>query len=296
MKYKRIISMIAAGVMTLSFMSCSSNNSENKSEAVGSGEEVVVATSVAVTEILDALGVKVSGVPTTSYELPESTEGAVEIGNPMSPDLEIIKSLNPTMVVSVDTLGSDYMNLFTENNIPSEFVSLESLDGLKEAITTLGEKFDKDDEAKTLLDKIELKELEVKEKAESLEKSEVLVLFAAPGSTMIATAKSYVGSLVELVGGKNIIEDSSTAFTTYNKEDLAMLNPEKILVMVHALPEETKSALEAEMATDTAWQNINAVKEGNVIYLDNEYFGMSANLKVIEGLDMLSDIVHGSGE
>ena len=296
MKYRKIISMILAGVMTLGLVSCSSENSEDKTVMLSSGEEVVVATSVAVTEILDALGVKVSGVPTTSYELPESTKDATQVGNPMSPDLEIIKSLNPTMVVSVDTLGSDYMNLFTENNIPSEFVSLESLDGLKEAITTLGEKFDKDDEAKALLDKIELKELEVKEKAESLEKPEVLVLFAAPGSTMIATSKSYVGSLVELVGGKNIIEDSTAAFTTYNKEDLAMLNPEKILVMVHALPEETKAALEAEMATDTAWQNINAVKEGNVIYLDSEYFGMSANLKVIEGLDMLSDIVHGSGE
>lgn len=296
MKYKRIISMIAAGVMTLSFMSCSSDNSENKSVAVGTGEEVVVATSVAVTEILDALGVKVSGVPSTSYELPESTEGAVEIGNPMSPDLEIIKSLNPTVVVSVDTLGSDYMNLFIENNIPSEFVSLESLDGLKEAIISLGERFDKDDEATALINEIQAKELEVQEKAASLEDTDVLVLFAAPGSTMIATSKSYIGSLVELVGGKNIIEDNSTSFTTYNKEDLAMLNPDKILVMVHALPEETKAALEVEMATDSAWQNIDAVKEGNVVYLDSEYFGMSANLKVIEGLDMLSDIVHGIGE
>lgn len=296
MKYKRIMSMISAGIMTLSMISCSSNNSEEKSIAVGTGEEVVVATSVAVTEILDALGVKVSGVPTTSYELPENTEGAVEIGNPMSPDLEIIKSLNPTVVVSVDTLGSDYMNLFTENNIPSEFVSLESLDGLKETIITLGERFEKNDEAKALIEEIEGKELEVKEKAEALEDTEVLVLFAAPGSTMIATSKSYIGSLVEIVGGKNIIEDNSTSFTTYNKEDLSMLNPDKILVMVHALPEETKAALESEMASDVAWQNINAVKEGNVIYLDNEYFGMSANLKVIEGLDMLSDIVHGIGE
>ena len=296
MKYKRIISMIAAGIMTLGLVSCSYESSEDKTVAIGSGEEVVVATSVAVTEILDALGVKVSGVPSTSYELPESTEGAVEIGNPMSPDLEIIKSLNPTVVVSVDTLGSDYMNLFIENNIPSEFVSLESLDGLKEAIISLGERFDKDDEATALINEIQAKELEVQEKAASLEDTDVLVLFAAPGSTMIATSKSYIGSLVELVGGKNIIEDNSTSFTTYNKEDLAMLNPDKILVMVHALPEETKAALEAEMATDSAWQNIDAVKEGNVVYLDSEYFGMSANLKVIEGLDMLSDIVHGIGE
>lgn len=296
MKYKRIMSMISAGIMTLSMISCSSNNNEEKSTTVESNEEVVVATSVAVTEILDALGVKVSGVPTTSYELPESTEGAIKIGNPMSPDLEIIKSLNPTLVVSVDTLGSDYMNLFTENNIPSEFVSLESLDGLKEAISTLGERFNKSIEAEELLEKIELKESEVKEKGESMENPEILILFAAPGSTMIATSKSYIGSLVEMVGGKNIVEDNSTSFTTYNKEDLAMLDPEKILVMVHAMPEETKAALEEEMVTDSAWQNIDAVKEGNVIYLDSTYFGMSANLKVIEGLDILSDIVHGSGE
>ena len=296
MKYKRITSLIAAGVMALGLIGCSSEKSNTNNVTVGSGEEVIVATSVAVTEILDALGVKVSGVPSTSYDLPEGTKGAVEIGNPMSPDLEIIKSLNPTMVVSVDTLGSDYMNLFTQNNIPSEFVSLESLDGLKETIATLGEKFNKNDEAKVLLEQIESKELEAKEKANTLGNPEVLILFAAPGSTMIATSKSYIGSLVEIVGGKNIIEDNSTSFTTYNKEDLSMLDPDKILVMVHALPEETKAALEAEMASDTAWQNIDAVKEGKVIYLDSTYFGMSANLNVVEGLNILSDIVHGDGE
>ena len=101
--------------------------------------------------------------------------------------------------------------------------------------------------------------------------------------------------------GQNFLIDNSVprdivSGADVNKEDLAMLNPEKILVMVHALPEETKAALQAEMASDSAWQNINAVKEGNVIYLDSEYFGMSANLKVIEGLEILSDIVHGSGE
>ena len=296
MKFKKVMSLMTTGIMALSMISCGSVENEKKVTNTASREEVVVSTSVAVTEILDALGVKVSGVPKTSYKLPESTKEAVEIGNPMSPDLEIIKSLNPTLVVSVDTLGSDYMNLFKENNIPSEFVSLESLDGLKNAIDTLGEKFNKNDEAKALLEKIESKEKEAKEKAASLEKPEVLVLFAAPGSTMIATAKSYIGSLVEIVGGKNIVEDNSKSFTTYNKEDLALLNPKKILVMVHAMPEETKAALEKEMASDTAWQNISAVKEGKVIYLDNNYFGMSANLKVIEGLDMLSDIVHGSGE
>ena len=34
------------------------------------------------------------------------------------------------------------MALFEQNNIPSQFVSLQSLEGLKEAITTLGQRFE----------------------------------------------------------------------------------------------------------------------------------------------------------
>ena len=128
MKFKNIARMLMAAMLSVTMIGCSG---DDKAAAVDSNEDVVIATSVAVTEILDALGVKVSGVPTTYYELPESTKDAVEVGNPMSPDLEIIKSLNPSVVVSVDTLGADYQKLFTDNNIPSEFVSLSSLEQRK---------------------------------------------------------------------------------------------------------------------------------------------------------------------
>ena len=124
------------------------------------------------------------------------------------------------------------------------------------------------------------------------EKPQVLVLFAAPGSTMMATGKSYIGSLVEIAGGKNIIEDTSSSFVTYNTEEITKLNPEKILVMMHAMPDETRKALEKEFAESSAWKSMNAVKEGKIVYLDNTYFGMSANLKVVEGLGILQDIIY----
>ena len=103
MKFKNILRMLMVTMLSATMIGCSN---DKKDVVVNNDEDVVVATSVAVTEILDALGVKVSGVPTTSYELPESTKEAVEVGNPMSPDLEIIKSLNPSVVVSVDTIRS----------------------------------------------------------------------------------------------------------------------------------------------------------------------------------------------
>ena len=54
-------------------------------------------------------------------------------------------------MVSVDTLGEDYKNTFIQNNIPSEFVNLTNVDGLKETIKTLGERFDKTDRANEIL-------------------------------------------------------------------------------------------------------------------------------------------------
>ena len=293
MKFKNIAVVVGVGLFTTLLSACGAPSQEEQPPVISheEGEEVVVATSVAVTEILDALGVKVAGIPTTSYDLPESVKDAVEIGNPMSPDLEIIKSLNPTVVVSVDTLGSDYMTLFEQNNIPSQFVSLQSLEGLKEAITTLGQRFEVEEKADELITQIEDKQASIQAEVAELEKPQILILFGAPGATMIATAQSYVGNLVEIVGGENVINESA-AYTALNKEYIATLNPDQILVMIHALPEATKAALEQEMATDTMWQSMTAVKEGRVVFLDHNYFGMSADLSVIEGLELLKEIIH----
>lgn len=119
-----------------------------------------------------------------------------------------------------------------------------------------------------------------------------MVAFAAPGGvSMLATGESYVGNLVEMVGAKNIISDTTGPFVTYNKETLSQMNPDMVLVMTHALPEQTQKEFAEMIKTDTAWKNIGAIKEGKVVYLDSSKFGMSANLNVIEALDELSKII-----
>ena len=286
---KKIIALLSVTMLTF-MVGCSSSESNESNVTNSNGEEVVVATSVAVTEILDKLGVEVSGVPTTSYELPESTKDATEVGSPMNPDLEIIKSLNPTCVVSVDTLGSDFEKQFTENNIPSMFVNLSTVDGLKETIVNLGEKFDKSEKAVEIIAELENKENELNlSKREN--KEDILILFGAPGSVMVSTDNSYVGNLVKIAGGNNIFESESSSFIQVNMEEIIKRNPDKILIMTHAVPEEAKKTVEEEFAKAT-WQQLDAIKNNKVYYLENGYFGMSANLKVIEALDKLGVILN----
>ena len=250
MKLKKYITSIVMMTLSLALtVGCSSSeNNDIQTSEVKQGEEVVVATSVAVTEILDKLGVKVSGVPTTSYELPESVKNATEVGSPMNPDMEIIKSLNPTVVVSVDTLGEDYKKTFTQNNIPSEFVNLTNVDGLKETIKTLGERFDKNDKANEILKELEDKEVSLDNKEKNDEK--VMILFGAPGSVMIGTDKSYTGNLVQICGGNNVFSEGNSSYIQVNMEEIIKANPDKILVTMHALPEETKKTVAEELAKD----------------------------------------------
>lgn len=290
---KKGIALSLICLLGFGVMGCSNNSEESKeSLKKENGEEIVVATSVAVTEILDELGVKVSGVPTSSYDLPESTKDAVKVGNPMNPDLEIIKSLNPDVVVSVDTLGEDYKKLFTDNNIPSEFIDLTTLEGLKTSISTLGERFNKTEKANEILNELKVKEDEFVNLSKE-EKKNVLLVFAAPGSMMIATPSSYIGNLVDKVGANNIVKDDKKPFVSYSNEEIVRLNPDMVLVMTHGMPEQAKKMAEEKFASDPAWSRIEAVKEGKVYYLENGYFGMSANLKVTESLDKLGEIIYG---
>ncbi|MEW9079729.1 heme ABC transporter substrate-binding protein IsdE [Terrisporobacter glycolicus] len=286
---KKIVGLLSVATLAL-MVGCSSNESNENKVTNSSDKKVVVATSVAVTEILDKLGVEVSGVPTTSYELPKSVKNATKVGNPMSPDLEIIKSLNPTCVVSVDTLGSDFEKKFTENNIPSKFVNLSNVDGLKKTILELGKEFDKKEKADEIIEELEKKEKELTLNNKKNDE-EVLILFGAPGSVMVSTDLSYVGNLVKIAGGNNIFESETSSFMQVNMEEIIKRNPDKILIMTHAVPEEAKKTVEEEFAKES-WKQLDAIKNNKVYYLENGYFGMSANLKVIEALDKMGVILN----
>ena len=275
------------------------NELETKNEAEKDTEndtkkepERVVASSVAVVQILNALSVPMVGVPTSSYELPESVAQATKIGNAMSPDLEVIASLNPSVIVSVDSLSEDLKTQFETLKIESQFVNLSSYEGLLDSITALGERFDAKEKAKELVDAYRSREEAIKISIEKKEAPSVLIIFGAGSSFMVASDNSYVGDLVKRVGAKNIIADAKTAFTPVDMEYLADKNPDYILFMAHANPKESLKAFETEFSSNAAWKNFDAVKNGKVIALETGYFGMSANLLAMDAMEKLVTILY----
>lgn len=267
---------------------------ELKGEAVEMEQEAdtIVASSVAVVQILDALGVQMAGVPTSSYELPESVAEAVRIGNPMEPDLEVIASLEPTIVVSVNTLSEDLKTQFETIGAEAFFVDLSSYEGLKASIRSLGERFGVEEKAEALVQGFEEREGAVEALIADQESPSVLIIFGAGSSFMVASEDTYVGDLVKKAGGTNVITDAPASFSPVDMEYLASQNPEYILFMAHANPEESLEAFRQEFEKNEAWQSFDAVKNDQVIALETGMFGMSANLQAIDALEALAGIFY----
>lgn len=296
MKKKVLAMMAAISMMAMSLTGCGTTEAKGDEESTGTKTEqkdTVVASSVAVVQILDALGVEMVGVPTSSYDLPESVDDATRIGNPMSPDIEVVASLEPTVVVSVDSLSDDLKASFESVGAESFFVNLSSYEGLKNSIAELGERFDVKAKADELISGFEAKEADIANAIEGKEAPSVLIIFGASGSFMVASEDTYVGDLVKRVGGVNVITDAPAAFSPVDMEYLASQNPDYILFMAHANPEESLAAFKEEFETNVAWQSFDAVKNDRVIALETGYFGMSANLQAVDAMEKLVDILYG---
>ena len=118
-----------------------------------------------------------------------------------------------------------------------------------------------------------------------------------PGSYVVATESSYVGSLVKLAGGENVYGDGDgTDFLNVNPEDMLEKDPDIILRTSHAMPEQVKEMFAEEFSTNEMWQHFTAVSEGRVYDLDNEKFGMSANFRYQEAIESLEPLLFGEEE
>ena len=294
MKLKKILSLVLAGVMALSVTGCVNQHPEETSSTKESGEVRLVATSPAVAQICNRLNLDLVGICQSTSELPERYDGVTTVGMAMNPDLEIIKSLDPDYILSPATLQNDLQPKYASIGVSSLFLNLKSVEGMYASIEGLGEKFGREEEAAVMLEEFDSFMTEFAEKNAGKESPKVLVLMGLPGSYIIATDNSYVGSLVKLAGGTNVYGDGDgQEFLFANTEDMKTKEPDVILRAAHGLPDEARKMFAEEFSTNDIWQHFKAVQEGRVYDLDSDLFNMSANFSYEEALKALQPMLYG---
>lgn len=256
-------------------------------------EPNIVATSPAVADICDRLELELVGVSSSTIsELPERYESVTTVGTAMSPDMEIVASLDPDWILSPSSLQSDLQPKYEAIGADWAFLNLKSVTGMYRSIQELGEIFGREEQAQSLVDEFTEFYEAYQEKNQDREKPKVLVLMGLPGSYVIATENSYAGSLVELAGGENVYAGSEEEFLTVNTEDMKTKEPDIILRAAHALPEKVTEMFKEDFETNDIWKHFQAVQEGRVYDLSYGKFGMSATFNYPEALEELQSILY----
>lgn len=279
-------------ILLVSIAGCSSPKKETAKQVKSESKEQIVATTVAVTEIMDALEVDLVGVPTSSKTLPKRYKGLPEVGNPMSPDMEKVKSLKPSEVLSVTTLEYELKSVFDGVGMKANFVDLTSLKNMQNAISNLGKQYGREKQAEAVVTKLDKKVASIQKEVKGKKEPTVLILLGVPGSYLVATEHSYIGDLVKQLGGKNIVQGEQVEYLASNTEYLKKADPDIILRAAHGMPDEVVKMFDKEFKTNDIWKHFAAVKNNRVYDLEERLFGTTGNLAAIEALDELKKMMY----
>jgi len=275
----------------------STGGSEKTDEAANVAEEkTVVAATVSGSQVLDRLDAEVVGIPTTKLEMPERFKGLPEVGQSMSPDLEIVASLEPDVFVMDNLFRESVEESLNEYDFNTFFIKTSSYTEYLESIEELGKVINKEEEATALIN--EFKDIEKEISTKKGDKSPtVAIIFGGGENFMLATETSYLGDLAKAVGVTNIASnidgEVENGYIQLSLEHILQQNPDYILRFAHGNLEETKKSFDEAFDKNPAYQELDAVKNNKVVDLDPTVFNVSANLKVKEAIKTLGDILYG---
>ena len=279
-------------ILLFSIAGCSSPKKETAKKVKSNSEERVIATTVAVTEIMDALEVDLAGIPTSSKTLPKRYKGLPEVGNPMSPDMEKVKSMKPSEVLSVTTLEYELKPVFNEAGIKTKLFKFNEF---KKSCKTQLQSWAKNmgvKQAEAVVTKFDKKVADIQKQVKGKKEPTVLILLGVPGSYLVATEHSYIGDLVKQLGGKNISTRDKVEYLASNTEYLKKADPDIILRAAHGMPDEVVKMFDKEFKTNDIWKHFAAVKNNRVYDLEERLFGTTGNLAAIEALDELKKMMY----
>ncbi|HDB5885897.1 TPA: heme ABC transporter substrate-binding protein IsdE [Staphylococcus aureus] len=288
MRIIKYLTILVISVVILT--SCQSSSSQ---ESTKSGEFRIVPTTVALTMTLDKLDLPIVGKPTSYKTLPNRYKDVPEIGQPMEPNVEAVKKLKPTHVLSVSTIKDEMQPFYKQLNMKGYFYDFDSLKGMQKSITQLGDQFNRKAQAKELNDHLNSVKQKIENKAAKQKKHpKVLILMGVPGSYLVATDKSYIGDLVKIAGVENVIKVKDRQYISSNTENLLNINPDIILRLPHGMPEEVKKMFQKEFKQNDIWKHFKAVKNNHVYDLEEVPFGITANVDADKAMTQLYDLFY----
>lgn len=247
----------------------------------------VITTSVPIAEILYQLNIIPVGVPTSTNPLPDDFAHIDEIGSPMAPDLEKMTDLDADLILSSNALEDSLEESLKDMDLQRAYLPTDSYDDLKLSLEALGTYFDKESEAKAILQKIEDNEANLKASLKGKELPSVLLLIGTADSFMVMSEESYLGSLIATFDAENIATTTLNVDSRYspiNLESIVAADPDIIFVLSSLDHGASEDMYEKEIKNNEVWNSLSAYKNNQIHTVDYSTYGVTSILHVNKAL------------
>lgn len=187
----------------------------------------------------------------------------------MAPDAEKLLQLKPDIIIATPMStggGDDPFKLLKEAGICVVYIpSSDSIRGIMDDLLFLGALTSAPDAAQKLVDEMQIAidKVAAVGKTITAKKRVYFEIGAAPSMYSFGSGV-FLNEMIELVGAVNVFADQKS-WVAVSQEAALAANPDVILTNVNYIPDAI-----GEIKARDGWSAVNAVKTGNVYYIDNQ--------------------------
>ncbi len=242
----------------------------------------VVSLVPSVTEVVYALGVEKALVGNTNQcDFPEPARAGYKVGDFMTPDLERIIALKPTLVFLTLPIHQQLLVRLGELRIPTYVSRPTDIPAVFREIDSVGTLLGRPARAESLV-------ASMRARLDALPAfADTPRLYVEISGTPLMTAGggTFINELVARAGGRNVFESALQEYPVIDAEAVLKADPQVILLL-------HPDMCAQDVWQRVGWQRISAVMDGRVYDdLDEDLF-FRPGPRIVEGVLLLARLLH----
>ena len=251
----------------------------------------IISISPANTEILIELGFGDKIIATDEYS--KDIEGLpqdIPLFDMMAPDAEQMVALEPDIIYTTGMVmaeGNDPYKPIKDIGICVVFIpASESIEGIYEDIIFFAKSLNVEKKGVDIVNNIITKIEEIKEIGSSIvnKKTVYFEIAAAPSLYSFGTGV-FLNEIIEIIGAENVLAEHDW-WISVSEEVVIASDPDVIITNVDYIENPVE-----EIKSRSGWENMTAVKNNDVYYVDN-YATSHSNHYIIIGLEQMAKAVY----
>jgi ABC-type Fe3+-hydroxamate transport system substrate-binding protein len=248
----------------------------------------IVSLVPSVTETLFTLGLgsSIAGVTAYCSEPREGVASKIKIGGPKDPKLDLIRSLEPDLVVAnVEENSKEHVGQLREWGIPVFVTCPRTVREGIGMIRELGMMAGAEDRAEAIIQEIEPLYRQAVNLSKTWRPSKVFYpVWRNPYMTV--NRDTYIHDVLAVCGGSNVFADRPERYPEVTLDEMAAARPEVIM-----LPDEPYRFRKAHVEDFDRYPDVPAVRDGRIHLVDGKLFCWYGP-RIREALQSIPSLLH----